>query len=59
MPCFHMQRKKQGVDGGLGLHEAMDQIGAILGPLIVSCILYYQGTYQMGFGIFLFRLYVP
>lgn len=38
---------------GFGLHEAMDQIGAIIGPLIVSCILYYQGSYQMSFGVLL------
>ena len=38
---------------GFGLHEAMDQIGAIIGPIIVSCVLYYQGTYQMSFGILL------
>lgn len=34
---------------GFGLHEAMDQIGAILGPLMVSGILYYQGSYQASF----------
>lgn len=38
---------------GFGLHEAMDKIGAIMGPLIVSCVLYYQGTYEMSFGILL------
>ena len=38
---------------GFGLHEAMDQIGAMLGPLIVSCVLYYQGSYQMSFGVLL------
>jgi MFS family permease len=38
---------------GFGLHEAMDQAGAIIGPLIVSCILYYQGSYQMSFGVLL------
>ena len=31
---------------GFGLHEAMDQIGAILGPLIVATVLYLNG----GFG---------
>lgn len=38
---------------GFGLHEAMDQIGAIVGPLIVSLVLYHQGTYQMGFALLL------
>jgi len=34
---------------GFGLHEAMDQIGAILGPLIVAFILYLRGSYQASF----------
>jgi MFS family permease len=38
---------------GFGLHEAMDQIGAIAGPLIVSAVLYYQGSYQMSFALLL------
>ncbi len=38
---------------GFGLHKAMDQTGAIIGPLIVSVVLYYQGTYQMSYGILL------
>jgi MFS family permease len=36
---------------GFGLHEAMDQIGAVLGPLLVSLVLLYNGSYQIGFGI--------
>jgi MFS family permease len=38
---------------GFGLHEAMDQIGAILGPLIVAIILYFHGNYQAGFAFLL------
>ncbi|MBS0656561.1 MAG: MFS transporter [Verrucomicrobia bacterium] len=38
---------------GFGLHEAMDQIGAIIGPLLVSTVLYYHGSYQMSFGMLL------
>jgi MFS family permease len=45
--------KEMGRGWGFGLHGAMDQTGAIIGPLIVSCILYYQGSYQMSFGILL------
>ena len=45
--------KEVGRGWGFGLHEAMDQIGAILGPLIVSCVLYFKGSYQMSFGILL------
>lgn len=45
--------KSMGRGWGFGLHEAMDQIGAILGPLIVSCVLYFQGSYQMSFALLL------
>jgi len=38
---------------GFGLHEALDQIGAILGPLIVAVILFSQGSYQIGFAFLL------
>jgi MFS family permease len=38
---------------GFGLHEAMDQIGAILGPLLVALILFFQGSYQAGFAFLL------
>jgi MFS family permease len=36
---------------GFGLHEALDQIGAVLGPLIVAAVLYTRGEYQLGFAI--------
>lgn len=45
--------KETGRGWGFGLHEAMDQIGAIVGPLIVSAVLYYKGTYQTSFAILL------
>jgi len=38
---------------GFGLHEALDQIGAILGPLIVATVLFLYGSYQMGFAFLL------
>lgn len=34
-----------------GLHEAMDQVGALVGPVVVSVILYFHGGYRTGFGI--------
>ncbi|MCZ3366681.1 MULTISPECIES: MFS transporter [Methanobacterium] len=34
---------------GFGLHEAMDQIGAIIGPLIVAAVLFLNGSYQTSF----------
>jgi MFS family permease len=36
-----------------GLHEALDQIGAVLGPLVVASVLYAQQSYQVGFAILL------
>jgi MFS family permease len=36
---------------GFGLHEAMDQIGAVMGPLAVAAVLYWQGGYRGGFAI--------
>lgn len=38
---------------GFGLHEALDQIGAIGGPLIVALVLYLQHSYSLGFAILL------
>ena len=36
---------------GFGLHEAMDQIGAITGPLIVAAVLFFNGSYQTSFAL--------
>src|SRR3989338_9005378 len=44
---------KMGRGWGFGLHEALDQIGAMLGPLIVATVLYFKGGYRAGFGILL------
>jgi len=38
---------------GFGFHEAMDQIGAMLGPLIVALVLYLKGSYRGGFAYLL------
>ncbi len=45
--------KKIGHGLGFGLHEAMDQIGALLGPLIVASVLFFKGTYRTAFAILL------
>jgi MFS family permease len=42
-----------GLGWGFGLHEAMDQTGAIVGPLLVSAILYLQYGYASAFAILL------
>ena len=36
---------------GFGLHEAIDQIGAVLGPLIISGVFFWNGSYGMGFAV--------
>jgi MFS family permease len=37
-----------------GLHEAMDQVGAVLGPVIVAGVLFFKnGDYRFGFAILL------
>jgi MFS family permease len=38
---------------GFGLHEALDQVGAVLGPLVVAAALYLSGDYRTGFAILL------
>jgi len=38
---------------GFGLHEAMDQIGAVLGPLVVGTFLYFNGSFSESFGVLL------
>lgn len=38
---------------GFGFHEAMDQIGAVAGPLIVAAVIHFRGDYRAGFGILL------
>lgn len=45
--------KEMGRGWGFGLHEALDQIGAVLGPLIVTAVLYYKGSYRTGFAVLL------
>jgi predicted MFS family arabinose efflux permease len=40
-----------GLGWGFGLHGALDQTGAILGPLIVGAALYLNGSYQGAFAI--------
>ncbi len=40
-----------GLGWGFGLHRALDQTGAVLGPLIVGAALYWNRGYQTGFAI--------
>ena len=47
--------KQVGRGWGFGIHEAMDQIGAIAGPLIFTAVIIFKGNYRIGFTI----LWVP
>lgn len=38
---------------GFGLHEAMDQVGAMAGPLIVTAVLACKGGYRTGYAVLL------
>ena len=45
--------KRVGTGWGFGLHEAMDQIGALTGPIIVSLVLFFKNDYKTSFAILL------
>ena len=38
---------------GFGLHEALDQLGAILGPLIMAAVLFFRDGYKTAYGVLL------
>lgn len=42
-----------GAGWAFGLHEAFDQCGALIGPLIVTAVLYYKGSFQESFALLL------
>ncbi|WAI01917.1 MFS transporter [Methanogenium organophilum] len=43
---------------GFAIHEAMDQIGAIAGPLIFSAVFLVQGDYRGGFALLLIPFFL-
>jgi MFS family permease len=45
--------QKMGRGWGFGFHEAMDQIGALLGPLLVTLIQVLRGEYRIAFAFLL------
>jgi len=45
--------KKVGRGWGFGIHEALDQVGALAGPLILSFVFFLGAGYKEGFGILL------
>ncbi|WP_143528986.1 MFS transporter [Rubrobacter xylanophilus] len=42
---------RMGRGWAFGLHEALDQLGAVAGPLAVAAVLYLAGGYRTGFAI--------
>lgn len=47
--------KKVGTGWGFGLNEAMDQIGAVVGPLLFTVVLALNGNFQLGYNL----LWIP
>jgi MFS family permease len=45
--------KQIGYGRGFGLHEALDQLGAMAGPLIIAGVLAHHGTYRNAFAVLL------
>src|SRR6266571_72936 len=45
--------KSIGAGWVFGLNEALDQTGAMIGPLLVALVLYLNGGYRTGFGVLL------
>jgi len=45
--------KQMGYGWGFGLHEALDQFGALFGPLVVAAVLATQGNYRNAFAVLL------
>jgi predicted MFS family arabinose efflux permease len=43
--------KRVGRGLGFGLHEALDQVGAVVGPLIFTAVFLLEGSYRQGFNI--------
>ena len=45
--------KGMGYGWGFGIHEALDQFGAMFGPLVVAVVLAHRGNYQAAFALLL------
>ena len=43
--------KETGRGWGFGLHEALDQVGAVIGPLALAASIYSNGSYRLGFAL--------
>ena len=45
--------REMGYGFAFGLHEALDQFGALFGPLVVAVVLAYRGDYRTAFAVLL------
>jgi predicted MFS family arabinose efflux permease len=45
--------KEMGYGWGFGVHEALDQMGAVFGPLLVAVIVAHRGNYRDAFAVLL------
>ena len=45
--------KQIGYGTGFGIHEALDQAGALVGPLVIAFVLATRGSYRTAFGVLL------
>ena len=45
--------REMGYGWGFGVHEALDQSGALFGPLVVAAVLAIRGQYQIAFAVLL------
>jgi len=45
--------KEIGYGWGFGVHEALDQFGALFGPLVVAAVLSYRGNFRLAFAVLL------
>jgi len=43
--------KQMGYGWGFGIHEALDQFGALFGPLVVAAVLAHHGNYRTAFAV--------
>ena len=49
----HAGKQFGGYGWAFGLHEALDQLGALVGPLLVAAVLAHRGDYRRAFAVLL------
>ncbi|MFA6409243.1 MAG: MFS transporter [Gammaproteobacteria bacterium] len=40
-----------GMGSGFGLHHALDQLGGMVGPLLITAVMFFKGGYQLSFAL--------